>query len=134
MTTGYNPALIGKQVYDEPYDVEKQGQSGRKGSAEAYIQHNGKLMQEDGTVPGETFEIGNSFYAKTQRLAGKLKIEQRGIERVPEDEREDDGFKALLNAGTMVGNYSREKTRQPTNLSRSGSLQIWSSRLSPLAR
>ena len=65
------------------------------------MQH-GKLMQEDGTVPGETFEIGDSWYAKTQRLAGKLKIEQRGIERVPENERHDTGFMGLLNAGTMV--------------------------------
>ena len=46
--------------------------------------------------------MGNSWYAKTMRFAGKLNIEQRGIERVPEYERTDTGFKALLNAGTMV--------------------------------
>ena len=57
---------------------------------------------DDGAVPGESFEYGNSFFAKVQRLAGKLKIEQRGIERVPEDERTDVGFKALLNVSTMV--------------------------------
>ena len=66
-----------------------------------FKQH-GKLMQEDGAVPGETFEIGDGWYAKTMRFAGKLKIEQRGIERVPESERHDTGFKGLLNAGTMV--------------------------------
>lgn len=55
-----------------------------------------------GAVPGESFEYGNSWYAKMQRLAGKLNVEQRGIERVPENERTDDGFKALLNVATMV--------------------------------
>ena len=52
-------------------------------------------------VPGETFELGTGWYATAQRFAGKLKIEQRGIERVPEDERTDSGFKALLNVSTM---------------------------------
>jgi pectate lyase len=60
-------------------------------------------------LPGESFEIGSSssssaggWYAKVQRVAGKLNVEQRGIERVPEDERTDDGFRALLNVATMV--------------------------------
>lgn len=59
-------------------------------------------VTEEGAVPGESFQYGNSFYAKAQRLAGKFNIEQRGIERVPEDERTDTGFKALLNVSTMV--------------------------------
>lgn len=50
-------------------------------------------------VHGESFEIGNSTYAKIQRFAGKLFIEQRGIERVPEDERTD---KTISKIGTMV--------------------------------
>ncbi|KAL9532969.1 Purine-cytosine permease [Sphaerulina musiva] len=54
-----------------------------------------------GAVHGESFAYGNSWYAKMQRLAGKLNVEQRGIERVPENERTDDGFKALLNVATM---------------------------------
>jgi len=37
-----------------------------------------------------------------QRLAGKFNIEQRGIERVPENERTDTGVKGLLNVMTMV--------------------------------
>ncbi|CAI6337865.1 unnamed protein product [Periconia digitata] len=53
---------------------------------------------DDGAVPGQTFEYGNSLYAKLQRLAGKFHVEQRGIERVPEDERDDN---SLLNVGTM---------------------------------
>lgn len=53
----------------------------------------------EGAVPGESFEYGSSMYAKLQRLAGKFHVEQRGIERVPEDERDDT---SLLNVGTMV--------------------------------
>lgn len=58
-------------------------------------------VDEDGAVPGESFEYGNSVFARAQRLAGKFHVEQRGIERVPEYERTDSGFKALLNVGTM---------------------------------
>lgn len=53
----------------------------------------------DGAVPGESFEYGDSLYAKIQRLAGKLNIEQRGVERVPESERNDSSY---LNIGSMV--------------------------------
>ncbi|KAJ5473874.1 hypothetical protein N7475_003440 [Penicillium sp. IBT 31633x] len=52
----------------------------------------------DGAVPGESFEYGNSMYAKIQRIAGKLNIEQRGVERVPESERNDTSY---LNVGSM---------------------------------
>lgn len=52
-----------------------------------------------GAVPGSSFEYGDSIYARLQRLAGKLKIEQRGIERVPEDERNDNSY---FNIGSMV--------------------------------
>ncbi|KAJ5143883.1 uncharacterized protein N7515_002670 [Penicillium bovifimosum] len=52
----------------------------------------------DGAVPGESFEYGDSLYAKIQRLAGKLNIEQRGVERVPESERTDTSY---LNIGSM---------------------------------
>ncbi|RAK91047.1 purine-cytosine permease [Aspergillus costaricaensis CBS 115574] len=46
----------------------------------------------DGAVPGESFMYGNSLYAKLQRLAGKLNIEQRGVERVPDNERTDTSY------------------------------------------
>lgn len=52
-----------------------------------------------GAVAGESFEYGSSVYAKLQRFAGKLHVEQRGIERVPEDERTDTSY---LNIGSMV--------------------------------
>lgn len=54
---------------------------------------------ESGAVHGESFEVGNTLYAKLQRFAGKYGVEQRGIERVPEDERTD---KSTLKVGTMV--------------------------------
>lgn len=59
----------------------------------------GTTTYHESAVPGESFEYGDSTYAKLQRLAGKFKVEQRGIERVPEDERDDH---SLLNVGTMV--------------------------------
>lgn len=59
-------------------------------------------VDDDGAVPGEAFEYGTSFYARAQRLAGRFHVEQRGIERVPEYERTDSGFRALLNVSTMV--------------------------------
>ncbi|KAF2006391.1 purine-cytosine permease [Amniculicola lignicola CBS 123094] len=59
----------------------------------------GSLGSEDrAAIPGESFEYGNGVTAKLQRLAGKFHVEQRGIERVPEDERDDT---SLLNVATM---------------------------------
>lgn len=49
-------------------------------------------------VPAESFEIGNTAYAKLQRLVGRFGVEQRGIERVPEDERTDTNLRKV---GTM---------------------------------
>lgn len=61
----------------------------------------GNLLYDDttGAVPGESFEYGNSLYARLQRFAGKLRVEQRGIERVPDDERTDTSY---ANIGSMV--------------------------------
>jgi len=57
------------------------------------------VVLEDGAVPGEAFEYGNGIIAKMHRMAGKLGVEQRGIERVPENERTDS---SIVNAGSMV--------------------------------
>lgn len=57
------------------------------------------LEDETGAVPASSFVYGDSLYAKLQRLGGKLKVEQRGIERVPEDERTDSSY---WNIGSMV--------------------------------
>ena len=85
---------------DASYDVEKSGR--RQTSIDDLEKRHGHLAYDNAAVPGESFEIGTGLYARIQRAAGKLRIEQRGIERVPEDERVDNGFKALLNTSTMV--------------------------------
>jgi hypothetical protein len=54
---------------------------------------------DDGAVATETFVLGDGFYAKAQRFAGKLGVEQRGIERVPENERTDSTMSSI---GTLV--------------------------------
>lgn len=81
-------------------DVEKRGADAEVSSDPSnHKTPPGVFTTEDGAVPGESFEYGNSLYARIQRLAGRFNIEQRGIERVPEDERNDN---SLLNVGTMV--------------------------------
>lgn len=52
-----------------------------------------------GAVPAEDLEKGDSMYAKLARMGTKMKVEVRGIERVPEDERTDTSY---WNIGTMV--------------------------------
>ncbi|KAI4249680.1 MAG: hypothetical protein L6R40_000469 [Gallowayella cf. fulva] len=87
-------------VIKNEYDVE--GYS----PTETYPDPSGKQISsripvyadESGAVPGESFTVGNSLYARIQRFAGKYGVEPRGIERVPEDERTD---KTLAKAGTM---------------------------------
>lgn len=54
---------------------------------------------DDAAVPNIAFTEGDSTYATLQRFAGKFSIEQRGIERVPENERTD---KSMANVGTLV--------------------------------
>lgn len=67
----------------------------------AYEKHGYGFQDSSESSPhrhGESFTAGNSVYAKFQRLAGKLRLEQRGIERVPEDERTD---KHIYKVGTI---------------------------------
>jgi hypothetical protein len=82
----------------------------------------------DNATPGESFEYGNSTYAKIQRFAGKFNIEQRGVERVPESERTDNSF---LNIGSMVGSYTDHGEALPLTKP-SGWPQTWSSVHLPL--
>lgn len=82
------------------YDVEKHPAEAGVGNVRSELRPS--YVDDDGAVPGESFEYGTGWSAKMHRLAGKLKIEQRGIERVPENERTDSGFKGMLNVSTMV--------------------------------
>lgn len=58
-----------------------------------------EYIGDEGAVTAETFNLGDGFFAKAQRWAGKLGVEQRGIERVPSDERIPAGMSQI---GTMV--------------------------------
>ena len=58
-----------------------------------------EYISDGGAVHAETFVVGDSFYARAQRLAGRFGVEQRGIERVPSDERLPDSMSQI---GTMV--------------------------------
>jgi hypothetical protein len=51
------------------------------------------------TVRDKDFGVGDSIYARLQRLAGKYGMEQRGIEQVPNDEREE---ASAFKIGAMV--------------------------------
>ncbi len=64
---------------------------------------------ETGAVPGESFVTGNSTYHSIQRFAARYRIEARGIERVPEDERTDEN---LHKVGTMVRFSGGDKGRK----------------------
>ena len=54
---------------------------------------------DENVVHSRDFSSGDSLYARLQRFAGKLGIEQRGIERVPSDERKDASMSKI---GTIV--------------------------------
>ncbi|KAG9248482.1 permease for cytosine/purines, uracil, thiamine, allantoin-domain-containing protein [Calycina marina] len=67
-------------------------------------------VNDEGAVATETFVIGDSWYAKAQRLAGKYGVEQRGIERVPNSERLNDGMSQIgslwLSANMVISAFA----------------------------
>jgi hypothetical protein len=77
------------------YDVET--------GAEKHRAPNGanEYIGDEGAVHAETFIVGDSLYARTQRFASGFGVEARGIERVPSDERTDAGMSKI---GTLVCN------------------------------
>jgi hypothetical protein len=94
----------------DDYDIEKQLSSrgkatsssgGLSSSTQSNVQH-GTTADAPATSSTSSSVAGcSSLTAKLMHVAGKFGVEQRGIERVPEDERTDTGFKALLNVSTM---------------------------------
>jgi hypothetical protein len=60
---------------------------------------NGSVVTDEGAVHLETVVVSEKWYGKAQRFAGKFGVEQRGIERVPSDERLDE---SISHVGTMV--------------------------------
>jgi hypothetical protein len=91
----------------DDYDLEKQASSERQtasAGSSSDPQHgvsNTTVVDTSHAVSGAHLATGSSLTARLLRAAGKLGVEQRGIERVPEDERTETGFKALLNISTM---------------------------------
>ncbi len=87
---------MGLEKNDHTIDVEVNG-----GEKPAYTKdtNSSDYVGDEGAVAAETFVMGDSWVAKVHRLAGKLGVEQRGIERVPSDERENAHMSQI---GTMV--------------------------------
>ncbi|KAI1392778.1 purine-cytosine permease [Hypoxylon trugodes] len=56
------------------------------------------FSNDGNAVSGQDLTSGKSMYAKLQRFAGKFGVEQRGIERVPTDERTDS---SMVQVGTL---------------------------------
>lgn len=54
--------MAAPEYNEKGYDLEKKPYTSEDNSPthDGLIQHHGKLMTEDGAVPGETFEIGNT--------------------------------------------------------------------------
>ncbi|KAI1774704.1 permease for cytosine/purines, uracil, thiamine, allantoin-domain-containing protein [Hypoxylon cercidicola] len=68
----------------------------REKSAE--VNYGLQAVDDGNAVHSEAFTDGGSLYAKIQRFAGKFGVEQRGIERVPDDERTDS---SMVQVGTL---------------------------------
>jgi hypothetical protein len=90
----------------DDYDIEKQesarqaaSSGGNSSSTQSNVQTSDVATADRKTVSGAGQPAG--FFAKLIHFAEKLGVEQRGIERVPEDERTDTGFKAFMNVFTM---------------------------------
>lgn len=78
---------------------------------------------DSGVVHADEFTKGDSWTAVIQRIAGKFKIEQRGIERVPEDERTDTN--GIVNVGTIVRSSYASDICMLTFFYNSGSQPTW---------
>lgn len=59
----------------------------------------GLIPDESGAVRGQSFIFADSLYTRLQHFVGQYGIEQRGIERVPEDEQTD---RHTWKVGSMV--------------------------------
>ncbi|KAK8103916.1 purine-cytosine permease [Apiospora kogelbergensis] len=68
-------------------------------------------------VPEEDFAAGDSLYARIQKIAGRFGVEQRGIERVPSDERTKESMSEVgtmwLSANMVVSSFAIGALSQP---------------------
>ncbi|KAK3329437.1 purine-cytosine permease [Apodospora peruviana] len=65
---------------------------------------------DENAVHKSEFSAGDSLYARMQRFAGRFGVEERGIERVPSDERTDSGLSKIgtmwLSANMVVSTFA----------------------------
>lgn len=85
------------------YDVEAKGAARTPFSKES---DSADYIGDVSPITAETLILGDSYYARAQRWAGKFGVEARGIERVPDNERSDAGMSQI---GTLVGISSSER-------------------------
>ncbi|KAK6820600.1 hypothetical protein PG987_015000 [Apiospora arundinis] len=68
-------------------------------------------------VPEDDFASGDSLYARIQKVAGRFGVEQRGIERVPSDERTKESMSEVgtmwLSANMVVSSFAIGALSQP---------------------
>ncbi len=64
---------------------------------------------EENVVRKDELVEGDGLFARLQRFAGKFGVEQRGIERVPADERTDS---SMSQVGTLVSERERKRKRK----------------------
>ncbi|OTA99396.1 hypothetical protein M426DRAFT_325155 [Hypoxylon sp. CI-4A] len=64
----------------------------------AVIDYGFGYVSDENAIRSQAFTSGGSWYAKLQRFAGRVGLEQRGIERVPSDERTDS---SIIQVGTL---------------------------------
>ncbi|KAK3695054.1 purine-cytosine permease [Podospora appendiculata] len=85
-------------------ELDLEGSPGEK-----YVADTGVGYSENAVHKYE-FAAGDSVYAKLQRIAGKYGVEQRGIERVPSDERDDTNMSKIgtiwLSANLVVSSFA----------------------------
>lgn len=84
--------MFGKKDDVEQTSMDKYGEPD---TAVGYVGDENAMHQSD-------FVVGDSLYARLQRFAGKFGVEQRGIERVPSDERTDASMSKIC---TMVRSF-----------------------------
>ncbi|KAK3943680.1 purine-cytosine permease [Diplogelasinospora grovesii] len=65
---------------------------------------------DENVVRTDEFGAGDSLYARLQRMAGRFGVEQRGIERVPSDERTDSSMSKIgtlwMSANMVVSSFA----------------------------
>jgi len=79
------------------------------------------VSAESAAVPEESLYSSDTLYGKVQSFVGRYGVEQRGIERVPEELRTD---KNTWKIATMVGSQHLQTAQQMLSVS-SGSQSIW---------